>query len=1082
MGRQNRQTRRSTRTTEQNGGESEQKSLSADDHKSAVKRTSVAAGSRNKTSRKVPVVVLENLEESDLMPHKDLSNKSKKQTNKVHDDKSRNGSSVSVRKQKTVTNGSEAETCVAGKGRGKRCATKSSSGVSTQIGKEDKKGITNKRKAARKTRGQETDWIEKDDDDDFDDDGPTTTRVKKMKTNQEPETKQDILGKEKTNSKKGARKKRSQEADLMVKDNDVEDDGPGTSKVKKMKTKSQESVKDAKHHTAKVEEEEASTSSTRAEMADAPTRHPAGLKETHESSDSEFEWEEVEEIQTATKSPEKKLQDISIELSEDAIPGLFKKKKKQFDWSGYIKRQIRRISKEQRESLHKAHLLTLLACALYRSRVCNDTDLAGLALSLTPPEIVRRRRWDLGFLSKVVKWFRSKFPLVLDEEEECEDNSNCAVATLGRRLQEGTVRSENELVWLLIVVLRMLQLDTRLVISLQPIPLKESSPSKSKRNTSAQKKTSKSAPKSRGGTSKTQASKSAKQTKNAKQAKPGKRRKMTESSDDSSTERSSGKTSDPPSRRQQKTKNSRPRRRASKTKPMVEVSESDNEESDDSDYVPESSTDVKDSSSRESDVLKVEEISISSDDSDLEIIDVSKLRTKKKPGKPNQQPSRKIISEDSDESVVELTGEDSEICNEWVEVYLADEERWVTVDVVSGLVDRPEVLEQRVTRPMAYVVGVDTEGSVKDVTKRYAAGWMTSTRLLREDRWGTWWTDTLGLYSSSDKDRSKKEDIELHSKLLQKPLPTTIGEFKDHPLYALRRHLLKYDAIYPETAAVLGYCKGEPVYARECVHQLHTRDKWLQEARVVRSGEVPYKMVKHNNPNWLKRKMERQGIFTTGNADEPTVALFVRWQTEDYMPPLAVDGKVPRNDYGNVDLYLPCMLPQGTVHLQIPGLERVARKLDIDCAPAVVGFDFHSGWSHPVKDGYIVCEEHKGLLIAAWEEDRQNREQKVKEKREKRSLDNWRKLTKALLISQRLKRRFQIQNESKVKSSEEGEDIDDDDDDDDNGDETSDRAVDVEKSWPRRDFGQEATSSKTHRSRGKKGQKEDAHLFPFEKL
>ena len=33
-----------------------------------------------------------------------------------------------------------------------------------------------------------------------------------------------------------------------------------------------------------------------------------------------------------------------------------------------------------------------------------------------------------------------------------------------------------------------------------------------------------------------------------------------------------------------------------------------------------------------------------------------------------------------------------------------------------------------------------------------------------------------------------------------------------------REHLLKFQAIYPETAVPLGYVKKEPVYARECVH------------------------------------------------------------------------------------------------------------------------------------------------------------------------------------------------------------------------------------------------------------------------
>lgn len=52
----------------------------------------------------------------------------------------------------------------------------------------------------------------------------------------------------------------------------------------------------------------------------------------------------------------------------------------------------------------------------------------------------------------------------------------------------------------------------------------------------------------------------------------------------------------------------------------------------------------------------------------------------------------------------------------------------------------------------------------------------------------------------------------------------------------------------------------------------------------------------------------------------------------------------------------------------VPGLNKVAKKLNIDCASAVVGFDFHSGWSHPMFDGFVVCEEYKDTLIAAWEQ------------------------------------------------------------------------------------------------------------------
>lgn len=83
----------------------------------------------------------------------------------------------------------------------------------------------------------------------------------------------------------------------------------------------------------------------------------------------------------------------------------------------------------------------------------------------------------------------------------------------------------------------------------------------------------------------------------------------------------------------------------------------------------------------------------------------------------------------------------------------------------------------------------------------------------------------------------------LVAKLKSQPLPLTISEYKNHPLYVLRRHLLKFEgsakpftegsapllsllcmclsvAIYPEDSEVLGHCKGESVYARSNVHMV----------------------------------------------------------------------------------------------------------------------------------------------------------------------------------------------------------------------------------------------------------------------
>ena len=40
--------------------------------------------------------------------------------------------------------------------------------------------------------------------------------------------------------------------------------------------------------------------------------------------------------------------------------------------------------------------------------------------------------------------------------------------------------------------------------------------------------------------------------------------------------------------------------------------------------------------------------------------------------------------------------------------------------------------------------------------------------------------------------------------------------------------------------------------------------------------------------------------------------------------------------------------------LLVPGLNKIAKKLDIDCVPAMVGWDFHGGYNHAVYALYLL--------------------------------------------------------------------------------------------------------------------------------
>lgn len=99
--------------------------------------------------------------------------------------------------------------------------------------------------------------------------------------------------------------------------------------------------------------------------------------------------------------------------------------------------------------------------------------------------------------------------------------------------------------------------------------------------------------------------------------------------------------------------------------------------------------------------------------------------------------------------------------DQWLEVFLEREEKWVCVDCVHGVVGQPLTCYQYATKPVTYVVGIDGAGCVRDVTQRYDPAWLTATRKSRVD--AAWWAETLRPYRSPLVDREQREDQEVRT-------------------------------------------------------------------------------------------------------------------------------------------------------------------------------------------------------------------------------------------------------------------------------------------------------------------------------
>lgn len=149
----------------------------------------------------------------------------------------------------------------------------------------------------------------------------------------------------------------------------------------------------------------------------------------------------------------------------------------------------------------------------------------------------------------------------------------------------------------------------------------------------------------------------------------------------------------------------------------------------------------------------------------------------------------------------------------------------------------------------------------------------------------------------------------------------SLSYYKNHPEYVLERHLRREEALKSTAKPIRTFASGkgvaqkiETVYSRKDIYICRTVENWYKEGKVVKEGETPMKQVKAR-PMTLNRKREYE-MAMAENDDQPILeGLYSEHQVEVFRPPPIVDGVIPKNAYGNIDLFVDTMLPEGAVYL-----------------------------------------------------------------------------------------------------------------------------------------------------------------------
>ena len=325
------------------------------------------------------------------------------------------------------------------------------------------------------------------------------------------------------------------------------------------------------------------------------------------------------------------------------------------------------------------------------------------------------------------------------------------------------------------------------------------------------------------------------------------------------------------------------------------------------------------------------------------------------------------------------------------------------------------------------MVAFEDDGSARDVTRRYAKAYNAKTRRERVEATkggDKWWRRVMGMYKRDhDLDRDQVEDAQLAQKEAQEGMPKNVQDFKDHPYYALERHLRRSEVIHPKrevgkvAAGKYGLDKVlEPIYRRRDLHEVRSADKWYRMGREIKTGEQPLKRV--------AARRNRDSTFDEDKMSEDDehagTGLYAAFQTTVYKAPPVVNGRIPKNIYGNLDIYVSSMVPAGGVHVPHPETARVAKFLGVDYADAITGFAFKGRHGTAITTGAVVATEyHEAVkeVIKAFEDERAEAEDA---RRSAEALRMWRRLLAGLRIRERIEG-YEIEGERDALGAKSGE-------------------------------------------------------------
>lgn len=337
--------------------------------------------------------------------------------------------------------------------------------------------------------------------------------------------------------------------------------------------------------------------------------------------------------------------------------------------------------------------------------------------------------------------------------------------------------------------------------------------------------------------------------------------------------------------------------------------------------------------------------------------------------------------------------------------------------------------------PMSYVISFTNNNTVKDITPRYKSdiSYRYFGRLDLRTESGRVALLVQSLVRSFNKHHNytfedyKEFDTLREIAFLNYSIPLTFSSMKKNP-NIVTESTLRYNEVLDHNAKPIGSVsitktkRLEPIYFKNAIIIGKSEQQWKFLGRSIKPDQIefPIKMTDALQPRTIFKRKVFNSNMLNNQSELNRTKLYSFDQTCPYIKEkvsVSETGEVslPRNKYGNIEIFKDLMIPDGCYWLKLSDSEKIFRYFKknkssppfaeaMDYVPVVVGFDFRSklGNAVPIKDGIIILKLQEIQAKKVWLHGKIMIHKLEVQFKELRLLTTWKFFLKSLRIKERV--------------------------------------------------------------------------------